>query len=36
MFDLDREVGLWRERQERTSSLAAAELSSVSGEGALQ
>ncbi len=26
MFDLDREVGLWRERQERTSSLAAAEL----------
>lgn len=26
MFDLDREVGRWRERQERTSSLAAAEL----------
>ena len=26
VFDLDREVGRWRERQERTSSLAAAEL----------
>ena len=26
MFDLEREVGRWRERQERTSSLAAAEL----------
>ena len=26
MFDLDREVARWRERQERTSSLAAAEL----------